>query len=182
MSTQNGWTWNCTGANNPTPVSCSAQKETTIVDPTCSQTYTGSLRVGQTYSFPDYISNNNSFPYTLKNFNVTFKESDDMNTDGTDTYDSFLWYGSWGPGKQIPAGSQNNMLIYAFPKYQLKNPPSKRKQDNISIDYIIDFSDQNGDHSHKECIDYQVTWCGDGVKDTTEGEQCDPADPAKSGW
>lgn len=119
--------------------SCSANK--TIVPPpaTCSQFFTGALRVGRSYSFPDYYSNGNSYAHTLTSFDVNFLESSDMNRDGLiNRYNSFIWSPTLNPSRIINAGQSDIQIIKADPNYLLQDAPTAgRRSDNIQIQYTI---------------------------------------------
>lgn len=131
------------------------------------------------YGFSDKYTNLDSHPHTLNSFQVFFRESDDMNQDGKATFsENFQWVPPY-PNAQIPGGAKNVEIIEAIPPYQLLKNPSVRKKDNIYIEYLIN-GRGNQNFSHKECISYEVTWCGDGIVDKEEGEKCDPKAPGKS--
>ena len=159
------YTWSC---DTTTSAICSANYSTKVPTVQCDYTEYGELRVGKSYSFPDILHNNDTYSYVLSSFDVKFSESDDMNQDGKSTFDNFLWYGSWGPGKEVKAKTSVDPLIYAFPKYAIKTHPSVRKKDNVSIVYTVNLKANGRDVSHKECVYYEVTWCGDGVVDSDE--------------
>ncbi len=55
--------------------------------------------------------------------------------------------------------------------------------------YSLQVQGQNNDGSwshppvtHNECKYYTISWCGDGARDTSYNETCDPADPTHTGW
>lgn len=179
----NPYTWTCQGVNGGKDMTCATKPPQTPQPPAvCDQVFTGKLRVGKTYSFPDYYTNLNSYPHTLNAFQVDFRESHDMNGDGKLTYDNFIWSPPYGPGVQIPARAQRVKIIEASPRYRLNTAPAFRKKDNIYIEYSVTTTGRNTTSTHKECISYEVTWCGDGILDRDEGEVCDPKDPNKTGW
>ena len=70
--------------------------------------------------------------------------------------------------------------------------PSVRSSSNLQLEYFITYSRNGVPKVHKECIDYEITWCGDGIVDTNidtdlttpgvQGEQCDPNDASHAGW
>lgn len=134
------WSWGCTGINGGADVSCGAKKPTTPPPVKCDQYFTGTLRVGGSYNFPDYYINPNSFPHTLNSFTVEFKESDDMNEDGkvSGGY-NFIWSNNVGPGYVVPANTRypGIKIVEAAPRYFLTKAPSVRKDDNIFIKYTI---------------------------------------------
>ena len=75
-------------------------------------------------------------------------------------------------------------IIDSTPKDQIKNCPSKRSYENLYIEYIVTTAGENPNgqelpnaklSTHKECVYYDVSRCGDGVLDT-DYETCDPAD------
>lgn len=189
----NPYSWTCQGINGGDSVSCKTNPPPVTPTPTdlkCDQTFHGKLRYYgpnqlYQYDFADLYTNNNTYPHTLKSFNVDFKESDDMNKDGKLTFNNFKWATN---NLTIPAGTKDLKVISADPKYQLLTTPSRRQEKNIYIEYTINGRGQ-ADFSHKECISWEVTWCGDGVVDNYtdhKGEKitetCDPNDPKKTNW
>lgn len=104
---------------------------------------------------------------------------------------NFIWSNNVGPGYVVPVKtlSPGIKIIEAAPRYFLTKAPAVRKPNNISIKYTINLTGNGKTVAHTECIDYAVNWCGDGLVDTRIDpatgkayEQCDPADPAKTGW
>lgn len=189
----NPYSWTCQGINGGDSVSCKTNPPPVTPNPAdlkCDQTFHGKLRYYgpnqlYQYDFADLYTNSNSYPHTLKSFNVDFKESDDMNKDGKLTFNNFKWATS---NLTIPAGTKDLKVVSADPKYQLLTTPSRRQEKNIYIEYTINGRGQ-ADFSHKECISWEVTWCGDGVVDNYtdhKGEKiteiCDPNDPNKTNW
>ena len=182
------FTWTCGGINGGANATCEAPKKDKPVPPPitpekCDQTFSKKIRLGYAYRFGDYYTNNNTFAHTLNSFVVNFRENhgDDMNRDGKFTYDNFRWADGYYNGVTIPAKAKSVKIIEAHPSYNLSVAPKKRQQDNIYIEYIIN-GKGNGNFTHKECINYEVTWCGDGVLDVDQGEKCDPKDSNKTNW
>lgn len=189
----NPYSWTCQGINGGDSVSCKTNPPPVTPNPAdlkCDQTFHGKLRYYgpnqlYQYDFADLYTNSNSYPHTLKSFNADFKESDDMNKDGKLTFNNFKWATN---NLTIPAGTKDLKVVSADPKYQLLTTPSRRQEKNIYIEYTINGRGQ-ADFSHKECISWEVTWCGDGVVDNYtdhKGEKiteiCDPNDPNKTNW
>lgn len=186
--TASGFTWSCGGIDGGATASCMAPKpapEVPTINPgVCDQTFNKKIRVGYGYRFPDTITNNNTYPFTLNSFKVNFKENygDDMNGDGKFTYDNFVWKAPFTAGATLPVGAKDVEFIEANPSYQLLKAPAKRQKDNIYIEYLVNRTGNGQTGNHLECISYEVTWCGDGIVDTDEGEKCDPNDPNKTNW
>lgn len=147
----------------------------------CDQTFHDKLYVGDAVTFYDKYTNGNTFSHTLVGFNVDFRESDDMNKDGKATFaENFDWALPYKAGSQIAPGTKDARIVEAKTAYRILKAPTVRKPDNIAIDYTVAISTPNGQSSHKECITYEVSWCGDGVVDAGNKETCDPAAPGQS--
>lgn len=189
VSGSNVYSWTCNWINGGSNASCSTLPPN-IENQKCDETFKQKLRYYGpnnifSYSFSDKYSNPNSYPHTLKSFVVNFRETDDMNKDWKLTFDNFKWSID---NKTIPAGAENVRIISADPRYFLLTTPARRQQDNIYVEYIVNWKWKQ-DFSHKECISFEVTWCGDGVVDNytdnswkTIKEICDPNDPKKTNW
>lgn len=186
------FTWTCGGVDGGENASCEAPKKQTPppVSGVCDQTFHKILRYDpnnlKQYSFFDTYTNKDSHSHTLTSFSVNFKESSDMNKDGRLDYPFFKWYSGFNGNRVIPGGAKDVTIIEAIPPYQLLVPPTKRQKDNFYIEYIVN-GKGNSDFSHKECITYEVTWCGDGIVDNYTDyagrkieEKCDPNAPGQS--
>ena len=181
LTGNNPYKWVCQGVSGGKNIECETRPNTP--NNVCHQTFNQKVRVGYAYDFWDAYNNNQKFPRVLKSFSVDFRENygDDINRDGKFTFDKFDWAPPYKAGAQIPAGAQNVKIIQTTEKYQVAVAPKKRLKDNIYVEYhvVVEGNEKEG---HRECVNYEVTWCGDGVLDKDEGEQCDPNDPSKKGW
>jgi hypothetical protein len=68
-------------------------------------------------------------------------------------------------------------IIDSAPEYLITNCPTKRSYENLYIEYIVTTAgeDPKGQtlpnaklSTHKECVYYDVSRCGDGTLDTDE--------------
>lgn len=189
MQKDGKFVWTCGGINGGANATCEAPIPQDPPPPAhngkCDEHFTGKkLRYNPekivSYGFSDNYHNKNSFAHTLTSFSVNFRESSDMNQDGKSTFDNFQWSRTFRADRIIPAGMRNVEIIEAVPPYRLLVPPTRRQKDNFYIEYIVNGHGNGKNFSHKECISYEVTWCGDGIVDVDEGEKCDPAAPGQS--
>jgi len=64
--------------------------------------------------------------------------------------------------------------------------PLTRSYNNLLVKYTAklygsyDQTNWDGPYYHTECKYYEISWCGDGVLDTSYGEVCDPNDTSKT--
>jgi len=151
------------------------------------------LRLGHSYYFHNtfkakedtYIGEKSNWTFSEKNGdynggeNPKFKETD------------------WIKNKKfIVQKNEIGNIFKTFNPYQIKFTPIKRGKENLSIKYNIEcFSKDNDGKWNKKskwmnsCTKYEITWCGDGIKDNyieSNGrkinEECDPADLQKESW
>jgi hypothetical protein len=55
-------------------------------------------------------------------------------------------------------------VIESSPKYQILDTPDKRARDNLYVEYTIKYATSQTstrEQSHKECIYYEISRCGD---------------------
>ena len=156
----------------------------------CNQTFTGSLRVGQTFQFTDKLTNTTGNNLTLKSFTAIFREPADYNRSNVKF--EFEW-NPWIKSRSfvVPNNTVNQEIIQSKEEYHIIDHPAIRSFDNLKIDYGIRYQIGSGAQQiHKECANYEITWCGDGILDTNidtdlvtpgiQGEQCDPNDTSRS--
>ena len=80
------------------------------------------------------------------------------------------------PYENLPTGVP---IIRANGTYGITHVPASGHSDfgDITITYTISYFEHNGawqgPKSHKECALYRITWCGDGVVQSGDGETCD---------
>lgn len=147
----------------------------------CDNSYNQTLRYGQVYSFTQKIKTDRLF-YTLKKFNFKYQEQYDYNL--SESFPEF----QWNPlivsaGYMLSPGTDLD-AVYTKPgqKYEIKGIPHIRSFDNFKIQYIFTYYIGNqGPFLRTDCVNYEISWCGDGVVDKEFGEPCDPlAEPWKS--
>ncbi len=136
------------------------------------------LRHGYSYTFWDDYKNNNTYKHQVYDLpSVVYAEQYDYN--GSTSFPSFGWSaGLIAQGYQINPG-QKLRAVDASSSYPIIYRPATRNADNLILRYTLQYFAQNagtdwtGPYTHVECQPYEITWCGDGVKDTDEGETCD---------
>ena len=155
----------------------------------CDKTITWQkLRLGKYYVFQDEFDSKWTTRY-LYDFKVNFNENH-WDYDNNPVDPKFSWTNELiANGKKV---DWKMMVITSplDPKYHIVSTPSQRAWNNIYIEYIIWYDNiyhsttpsNSNLYSHKECAYYEITWCGDGVLDTEDGELCDPADPSHAWW
>lgn len=94
------------------------------------------------------------------------------------------------------SNGQNIKIFTTNEAYKIKLHPKKRAKDNLFMQYNMAFHKKKkqskgwwGPYMRKDNLYYEVTWCGDGIKDnyTTDSgklinEECDPMDKTKENW
>ena len=148
-------------------------------DVSCTQTFKRILRCGKSYNFPDDFKAGWTDRW-MYSFSVNFKEGSDLNGGANPT---FLWTDVLKNNNMLVRAWQTMTIIDSTPKYNIKNCPTTRSYENLYIEYIVTTAGENPNgqelpnaklSTHKECIYYAVSRCGDGVLDEDEGEECDP--------
>ncbi len=157
MTFDDGTTWNCDQNFDPVP-----------------------LRYHYQFRFFDTWNNPANVPVYMNDYAVRYKDS------------SYLRTGqSWPNGKSVywtnqlknnnyavPANSSMEVISTFTNDWAILNHPETRTGNDFTIAYKINydfsnnFPDTSDDISHVECQPYYITWCGDGVLDSTY-EQCD---------
>ncbi len=185
--------WGVKGCNS----TCTARIEESNYAASCNQTFDYTqgykLRHGYRFPFADKYSNNRSKDIKLVHENVFFTEySGDL--DGKNYVIDLKWHPDIiAKNNIIAAGEKNVNILYSGTgsdavRYNIVNKPTgKRNPKDIQLIYeIATYAlNSNGEKTdfttHRECINYMVTYCGDGVVDAytdIEGgenyETCDP--------
>ena len=53
--------------------------------------------------------------------------------------------------------------------YDISYYPTVRSFDNLKIKYVFQYYQGSmGPYTHNECVNYEISRCGDGIKDVTE--------------
>ena len=165
----------------------------------CDQTFNGGyLRYDKTYEFYDTWNSGSKATY-LNKFKVEYQEPGyygGTHTSGwyfLDKGSDFHWTSQLKTAAyKVAANTSMRVLDTSPTKWRIeKHNNARTKGTSSSYDFMLaytidyDFSNNypntSDDVSHTECIYYSVTWCGDGVKDSSY-EVCDPNDPTHSGW
>ena len=156
-------------------------------DDSCSKTFKWTLRCGKSYTFPDSFIAGWTDRWMYK-FVVNFEEGSDLNWWANPT---FFWTDVLKNNNMLVKAWQTMQIIDSAPEYLVKNCPTKRSYENLYIEYIVTSAGEDPKwqtlpnaklSTHKECVYYDVSRCGDGTLDTDEWEICDPADPSHEWW
>jgi hypothetical protein len=159
------------------------------------------LRHGHSYNFGDEVNNNNNYKLWISydpqyNAGINFFEERDFNDNGLEnTKDWFkLTNNIWDDGIMEPYDEYK--VIWTSYPYVINKTPIMRKWNNIEIVYTLakwrnEWDTWFGPTYHTEYQPYEITWCGDGIKDNytenfgnkdTINEVCDPNDSLKLWW
>lgn len=149
----------------------------------CDQVFYGKLRYGKGYIFNDTFHGTSSQSYYLWSRTINSSEQYDYNN--SPDFPAFWWTQEIKDQNYEVRPWQSLEVLKAKSAYYINAVPQKRDQKNLTVKYAITYSTDKAWYnkkSHVECKYYKITWCGDGVLDKNEGEQCDPKDPNKEGW
>ncbi len=155
----------------------------------CDQVFDGwMLRYNYSYTFYDTWHNNANRNVYLNDYNVSF-----VNPSFLDKWGNFAWTQQLRSSDFTVSPKTSMRVLETWaPKRKIANKPNVRTNGtrnsyDFGIEYTIKYDFSNNypnatdDESHKECVYYSVSWCGDWVRDTAY-ETCDPNDLSKSGW
>jgi len=151
------------------------------------------LRYGKAYYFGDIYHNNSTNEYYLRETKAKIIEPGDYNKwanpwfQSTAAIDAMKGY--------VPAKTSVKILQSNPDFYYVQAVPVQRKKDNLSVIYNVwqyekVWSNWIDRGWHSEYQPYEITWCGDGVRDNymddIHGEKvyetCDPNDVNKVGF
>ncbi|MBW7955014.1 hypothetical protein H3C61_04350 [Candidatus Gracilibacteria bacterium] len=162
----------------------------------CDQIFDGGmLRYDYSYKFHDDWNNNTNKNVYLNDSRVDF-ESPTYLDQGT----KFDWTQALRNNNYtVNPNSSMRILETGTTNWRIANHPTTRTAGTrnshdfgisytVYYDYSNNYPNASDDISHKECIYYSVSWCGDGVLDNNLDysgrpyEVCDSNDPNKTGW
>ena len=162
-------------------------KQKNVVSDECDDTFYYTIRHKWQYTFYDRFDPRGATRY-LYDFDVDFVEKSpyDYNRWANPT---FNWSGSLENGIYMPVSSKKT-VIWSTPLYQVLDHPAVRSKDNLYIEYNIKYADKAYSSrpsdsqlkTHKECVYYEISRCGDGIIDTDYNEVCDPGDSSHTNW
>ncbi len=171
----NGWE-ECDGGEL-----CSSSCKSVNPSIACNQNFTWKLRLWYNEPFTDTLNAwwRDQYLYYKE---VLFKENHGDYNNGSNP--EFNWTSelvrNW-----MKVGAHSSMIILESNPYHIVSAPSKRAQNNIYIEYTIwyDYVKHSATppkadlYPHKECAEYAISRCGDGIVDEDYGEVCDPEAP-----
>lgn len=162
----------------------------------CDQTFNWwRLRYGFWYHFSDYFSN--KWHRKLKIFWFSVYNKKDSNYNWTSKFSQFWFTPKIKNQSYIVNPWETIKLIKTKDVYNLNYHPTHRKSNNIFLRYYIWYYpeiwstgkfDWTKPYVHTECVNYEVTRCGDWKLDrytenwNTVHEACDPKDPKETWW
>lgn len=167
---------------------CNSQCKLTNNKPTwCNETFTRSLRLWETRTFIDTWDAGWHDRY-LYYEEVNFVENHG-DYDNNPNLPTFTWtpqlINNW-----MKIDANTSLPILKSTPYHLVTPPTVRASNNLYIEYIVWYDDvkhtttpsKSDLYPHKECFNYEISRCGDGVLDTEYGEECDPGSESTKVW
>ena len=136
------------------------------------------LRKGKKYSFDNTYSNKKNNPIKIKKFNYKVLEEYDLN--GDKILPKFIWTPALRSRNYIINSKESMKILISKDNSQyaiVYNPPI-RSYDNFIIEYTISHTNiingkEVGYYTHVDYVKYEVSWCGDGIKDFKYNESCD---------
>ena len=169
-------------------------KQKIQVSDECNDTFHFVLRQWWQYTFRDkFIPAATRYLY---DFDVKFDEQKPYDYNRWPNPD-FEWADDLGDGvyKEV---STTRTVIKSTPTYPIYDHPNVRSENNLYVEYNIKYADKAYStrpddsklKSHKECVFYEISRCGDGIVDTNwewkrsedPAEVCDPKDPNQTNW
>ena len=162
---------------------CSQSCERKIyIPPECDEIYHYTLRQGYDYIFWDIFHAKDADRRLYWNPVVNFIEQKDYNRWANPTFRRT----NWDSDKMVPEDASIK-VVESTPEYHIYDHPDIRSDDNLYIEYDLQYANRSNApqdrwRSHKECVYYQISWCGDGKIDTDwewkgandKAEVCDP--------
>jgi len=153
------------------------------------------LRHWYGYNFSDIF--NNKTDYLTQINQVRYDFITDWNYNGWSA-PTFDYPQSLKDAKNLIQAHTSAKILYST-RYDINYKPISRKKNNIEIIYTTDYTEKHGSNYpadyvkttwHTEYQPYEITWCGDGVRDNYTDyyssklikEECDPNDPNKVGF
>ena len=142
----------------------------------CDQSFNGTLRYGTAVQFTDSFNNSTAGSVGISSVATQFSGFD---ASGDGATPNFGWTSSFAAGNYIVRPGQTNVPVVESSNYSINYHPANRSAAAINVVYNASYylgdaagsTWDGGGHTHSECVSYQITWCGDGVKDPEE--QCD---------
>lgn len=155
----------------------------------CDQVFDGGiLRYESAYRFFDTFNNGENKDAYLNEYWVGYENPSYLDKGG-----AFWWTPAIKSSNyKVSKKSSMEVISTSSPNWKIAQHPTTRTKGTrssydfgisytISYDFSNNYPNTADDISHKECVYYSVSWCGDGVLDSGY-EQCDPNDPKKTGW
>ena len=162
---------------------CSQLCEKVIIPSSgCDEVFHYTLRQGEDYIFWDIFHANDTDRRLYGNPIVNFIEPKDYNRWANPT---FRWTNR-DSNKKVSEGDSIK-VVESTPAYHIYDHPDVRSDDNLYIEYDLQYANrENAPESrrktHKECVYYEISRCGDGEIDEEYGEECDPGDSSEKNW
>lgn len=143
----------------------------------CQQKNEGGLvRAGKSQYFGDSWNNNDKWPDAINFADATSF----VNIYGQGERPAFFITQSLVDAKYVVPGQAQNFGTMGSAEYKVPTPPKGaiRRTDALFIAYTYRYQNIKPDGAsseitHVSCVNYEITWCGDGVVDAEDGETCD---------
>ncbi len=140
----------------------------------CDQVFYWSLRYYKWYVFNDTFNNPGPSSYYIWNYKVDYREQFDYNN-STD-FPQF-WRTDTIKSKKYEVKKWEDIkFIEAKTPYYIYSVPQTRDKNNLFLKYTLTYSTDSAWTNKKditECKYYEISWCWDGMIDSTYNETCD---------
>lgn len=154
--------------------------ESVDISTPCDQKVTRQLRYGHTYTLDDTLSSKWKY-IGVQSIETFYSEKYDYNNSAT-----FPNFGFTEKLKSLDyivgPGARVNSVV-ASQSYPINYHPEKRSPNNLVVKYRYKYyssqslrknkKDWEGPSYFTSCVNYEITWCGDGVIDKEDGEECE---------
>lgn len=141
----------------------------------CDQNFYWTLRSWYNRTFNDSYQNYSSVDHWISSYSVDFIEEYDYNN--SPNWPIFNWT-PWIISKSYIVSGWLSWIFLNSSNYSILYHPPIRSNNNLLVKYNINYysknwSSRNWPKAHTECKYYQITWCWDWIKDTSDWESCD---------
>lgn len=140
----------------------------------CDQVFYWSLRYSKWYIFNDTFINSSKSSYYIRNKQIDYREQYDYNN--STSFPQFWRTDIIKANKYEIKWWKEIKVIEATTPYYINAVPLKREKDNLFLKYTLTYSSDVAWTNKKditECKYYEISWCWDGMIDSTYWETCD---------
>lgn len=143
----------------------------------CERNIYKTLRYGHVYTFDHTLTTHDG---AIKVVDFLPEMNEKFDFDGKASSIDFKWTEEILKNDGIVEPNQSLVFVRAAQPYEIKFRGKTRAIDDITFKYITKYKKKNANggwstqvETDTVCVNYAITWCGDGVVDTAHGETCD---------